>query len=691
MTNRMVGSVLTFVILLFSVVGGAAQTYTQMQWGMNKGVTPYQFGANINGTWSNLGTVSSAGVWNLPSSNLGFTQTGTGAVATTVDAKLKTMASVKDFGAIGDGGTHPLSERYASLAAAQAVYPFVTSLTQTIDWAAIQAATNTISSGRGSVYIPRGIYITKDEINCGSDSYDVLAYQGDAGGTYIRNYAATPMATFNCTGAVFKTGALSFNNLALWYPTNVSSGSIGIKLVNRQETYFNRVDIGGYYNGIVLTTSYAPRVNDSFFRDSKAAAITSTDASFKGASITNDSFFGNGIVASKAALEMSSANGAIISGNDFSTNYRHISFEYSVGVSVNGNYFENTPSYTPASFQFLSTNYSVNFTGNTIQWSTGNTFENVEGLYFYNNHLYGAQFSTNSTAKQVSYGGNYLEASAGPVITSTLSEPTYEVVFSPLISSSGVKTSDLQAINNVIARPTNSAHGYVTLSTGNASLPGFIAWYAPNNVRLGYMGYDATDIKLSLENSAKFIVSGGSATFNNGLTVGIEGTTVGSVAFKNATSGTITLQPTTGALGTVTATLPANTGTIAETNLAQTFSAAQTFSSGFGVANTVVSGTAPTIFSGFGTSPSVTASNGTAAFRINVGTGGTATSGVVGLPTAANGWNCFASDITTPATGHAIKQTATSTTSVTLTNYNNAGAATAWAASDIIIVNCMAY
>nr|WP_252491641.1 phage head-binding domain-containing protein [Escherichia coli] len=48
----------------------------------------------------------------------------------------------EQFGAIGDGIAHPLSERYATLAAAQAVYPFVTSLTQTIDWAACQAAEN---------------------------------------------------------------------------------------------------------------------------------------------------------------------------------------------------------------------------------------------------------------------------------------------------------------------------------------------------------------------------------------------------------------------------------------------------------------------------------------------------------------------------------------------------------------------
>lgn len=46
------------------------------------------------------------------------------------------------FGAIGDGTAHPLSERYTTLASAQAIYPFVTALTQTIDWAACQAADN---------------------------------------------------------------------------------------------------------------------------------------------------------------------------------------------------------------------------------------------------------------------------------------------------------------------------------------------------------------------------------------------------------------------------------------------------------------------------------------------------------------------------------------------------------------------
>jgi hypothetical protein len=46
------------------------------------------------------------------------------------------------------------------------------------------------------------------------------------------------------------------------------------------------------------------------------------------------------------------------------------------------------------------------------------------------------------------------------------------------------------------------------------------------------------------------------------ITLGVAGTSVGSVDFKNATSGTVTLSPVTGALGTVTLSLPAATDTL---------------------------------------------------------------------------------------------------------------------------------
>lgn len=89
-----------------------AQSYTQMQWGMDKTVNPYNFGVNINSTWRNLGTVTSTGVWAIPSTNSTFTQAGTGAITRTVQAKERETFAVTDFGALGlstDAATYQLA------------------------------------------------------------------------------------------------------------------------------------------------------------------------------------------------------------------------------------------------------------------------------------------------------------------------------------------------------------------------------------------------------------------------------------------------------------------------------------------------------------------------------------------------------------------------------------------------------
>lgn len=89
--------------------------------------------------------------------------------------------------------------------------------------------------------------------------------------------------------------------------------------------------------------------------------------------------------------------------------------------------------------------------------------------------------------------------------------------------------------------------------------------------------------------------------------------------------------------------------------------------------------TAPIISSGFGSSPSIVANNGTAAFEIDVGAGTTARMGVIGMPAAKNGWVCHVTDLTSDI---AIRETAFSRTSVTLT------AASAWATGDRLLVSC---
>lgn len=114
-----------------------------------------------------------------------------------------------------------------------------------------------------------------------------------------------------------------------------------------------------------------------------------------------------------------------------------------------------------------------------------------------------------------------------------------------------------------------------------------------------------------------------------------------------------------------------------------------------GNGHVLFSATAPTISSGFGTSPSIVASNGAAAFEVNVGTGGSATTGVIAMPTATTGWNCSVTDLTAAAAGTAdaiTAQTTGGTTTVTVKQRTvSTGVALAWAASDKLKLICAAY
>jgi hypothetical protein len=102
-------------------------------------------------------------------------------------------------------------------------------------------------------------------------------------------------------------------------------------------------------------------------------------------------------------------------------------------------------------------------------------------------------------------------------------------------------------------------------------------------------------------------------------------------------------------------------------------------------ANTV----APTVSSGFGTSPTIPAGTSSAGFTVNVGTGGTANTGVIAFATAApTGWICTAVDQTNPGTSNTVA-IPLSTTTITLNNYSRTtGLLAAWAASDVIAVSC---
>lgn len=111
----------------------------------------------------------------------------------------------------------------------------------------------------------------------------------------------------------------------------------------------------------------------------------------------------------------------------------------------------------------------------------------------------------------------------------------------------------------------------------------------------------------------------------------------------------------------------------------------------------LISNQAPTV-SGFGTSPSVPNQHGSAAFEINVGTGGTASTGTINFPSgspaarvAATGWACHVQDVTNPDSFVTV-QTGGTVSTVTLKNYSRTtGSAIAWTASDVLRCSCFAY
>ncbi len=147
-------------------------TVTSSLWyGTSTGtVVPLLLGTNLSISNSTLNASASGGA--TSTNSITYLAPFASSTSRTLTSKLGETVSVTDFGAIGDGSAHPLSGRYGTLAAAQAVYPFVTSLTQQIDWAASQAAINSLatvdSHGTtdygGDVEFPRGNYVMSNPL-----------------------------------------------------------------------------------------------------------------------------------------------------------------------------------------------------------------------------------------------------------------------------------------------------------------------------------------------------------------------------------------------------------------------------------------------------------------------------------------------------------------------------------------------
>lgn len=114
------------------------------------------------------------------------------------------VLNAKEFGAIGDGASHPLSASsllnptvgYATLSDAQADYPEATALTDEIDWCAIRrciAITQSHTPKGGSILLPFGWY----RVNRNFDMSGCICWRFVGEGSVWRNYQNIAPAQFN--------------------------------------------------------------------------------------------------------------------------------------------------------------------------------------------------------------------------------------------------------------------------------------------------------------------------------------------------------------------------------------------------------------------------------------------------------------------------------------------------------------
>lgn len=153
-----------------------------------------------------------------------------------------------------DGGTHPLSEFYSTLADARAVYPFVTSLNQSIVFAEMQKGLNE----NQIVYAPKGKYYLSDclTINNTTDSTLPKEYAIKGDGKEITTIVAhSGFVKNDMTDAVNGVGLTVYD---LTYEEDGRSKTTTGILMHGNETYPSRsnflrmsnVNIYGFARGI---------------------------------------------------------------------------------------------------------------------------------------------------------------------------------------------------------------------------------------------------------------------------------------------------------------------------------------------------------------------------------------------------------------------------------------------------------
>jgi|LakMenEpi03Aug12_release.lakeMendotaPanAssembly.Ray.scaffolds.fasta_scaffold11865_7 hypothetical protein len=175
-------------------------------------------------------------------------------------------------------------------------------------------------------------------------------------------------------------------------------------------------------------------------------------------------------------------------------------------------------------------------------------------------------------------GLNYMRFDGGTNNVSFYGTATF------LGSTSGSATISVSATGGLLALPSGTTATNMALTTPDLGTPSAIvltnATGSPTGISLtmAQLNSIVSDGDPAYVGAANTFTTGQTISSTTSLLLGTAGSAVGNIGFRNATSGTTTLAPATGALGTGTVTLPLS-GTLAISSGAQTFTGVQSMTS----------------------------------------------------------------------------------------------------------------
>jgi hypothetical protein len=245
--------------------------------------------------------------------------------------------------------------------------------------------------------------------------------------------------------------------------------------------------------------------------------------------------------------------------------------------------------------------------------------------------------------------------------------------------------------DGVLIDVTSRNAEFATIITGN-NIQGNNQSNAANKSGIRITGHPGTTV-ITGNTLTNYPEVGGNQAYGLNAQSDVEGLTfTGNVCSQNVT-GCMNVSSVTGAKLNVVGNVDTTTGPAASFMPGALTVLGTTSTGGHSMITTsgtdlLCSATQPRVTAGFNTTGTIGGSpNGSCSFFVTVGSGTATNNGTIGLPTAANGWNCFAVN---QNRGAYVAQTSNTANSVVLTNYGNTLSATNFTNGDNILVSCFA-